>query len=146
MSSEVKEARLRAGLTQAELARLAGVSQSNLCAIESGARRASPAMVKRLKEAMIKPSDRLRDNREAVLALIKKYKATNPRVFGSVARGEDTTTSDLDILVTVAVEDFWEFLLLPSELRQLLGIEVDVFPDSGLKPKHADILRDAVPL
>jgi len=146
MGNQIREARLRAKLSQAELARLAKVSPSNLCAIESGARNASPAMTKRLLDAMVRPSDRLRENRRAVRELIAKSGVTNPRVFGSVARGEDTPESDLDILVTLGPGGLWEMVALPRELGELLGIHVDVVPDSGLQPKHVQILAEARPL
>jgi transcriptional regulator with XRE-family HTH domain len=47
----VREARLRAGLTQAELARAAGVPQSTVGRVESGARIPSTALLERLIEA-----------------------------------------------------------------------------------------------
>jgi hypothetical protein len=47
----VREARKRAGLTQAELAQRAGVPQSTVGRIESGARSPSTALVERLIRA-----------------------------------------------------------------------------------------------
>ena len=145
MAESIRQARLHAGLSQAELARLAGISQSNLCAIETGARRASPAMVRRIMDAMTRPSERLRRHRAEVLELIAKSGATNPRVFGSVARGEDTPESDLDLLVALPLEKTWGFAL-PSELGELLGIPVDVVLDSAFEPRRDNILVDAVAL
>lgn len=48
----MREARLRAGLTQAELARRAGVDRANLAAVERGARGASLRMLRRIAAAM----------------------------------------------------------------------------------------------
>lgn len=47
----VREARTRAGFTQAELARRAGVPQSTIGRIESGARTPSTALLERLVRA-----------------------------------------------------------------------------------------------
>lgn len=47
----------------------------------------------------MKPSEVLENNRQAIRDVTSRHNATNPRVFGSVARGEDRLDSDLDILV-----------------------------------------------
>ncbi|MNL70661.1 hypothetical protein D3C87_1956990 [compost metagenome] len=47
----------------------------------------------------MRPSEALEQNRQAIREATKRFNATNPRVFGSVARGEDGPDSDLDILV-----------------------------------------------
>ncbi len=47
----------------------------------------------------MKPSEVLEKNRQAIREATKRFNAANPRVFGSVARGEDRADSDLDILV-----------------------------------------------
>lgn len=47
----------------------------------------------------MKPSEVLENNRQAIRDVTGRFNATNPRVFGSVARGEDGADSDLDILV-----------------------------------------------
>ena len=47
----------------------------------------------------MRPSEALAKYRDEVLAIIARYPVTNPRVFGSTARGEDVEGSDLDILV-----------------------------------------------
>jgi len=47
----------------------------------------------------MRPSEVLEKNRQAIREATKRFNAANPRVFGSVARGEDRPDSDLDILV-----------------------------------------------
>ncbi|HEX4704328.1 MAG TPA: nucleotidyltransferase family protein [Pseudonocardiaceae bacterium] len=83
----------------------------------------------------------LRRHRAAIIELAAKHGAHDIRVFGSVARGEDTDTSDIDLLVNV---DHGVGLVslagLRRELTELLGADVDVVPASTLKPT----LRDAV--
>lgn len=47
----------------------------------------------------MKPSLALAAHREAIHHVVEAHRASNPRVFGSVLRGQDTEDSDLDILV-----------------------------------------------
>ncbi|MPY92731.1 MAG: nucleotidyltransferase [Acidimicrobiia bacterium] len=74
--------------------------------------------------------------------------ATNLRVFGSVARGEATPSSDLDLLVDLepgrSLVDLGGLLM---DLSDLLGVEVDLVTEAGLKPRVRDrVLAEAVPL
>jgi len=94
----------------------------------------------------LRPSEALRARHDEVLALLRSRGAENPRVFGSVARGTDLPGSDLDLVVEIAPERAWDFISLPRELSELLGVQVDVVSERGLKPKHARILREARPL
>lgn len=74
--------------------------------------------------------------------------ASNIRVFGSVARGEDTDSSDVDILVEVD-DSIGLFALgrMRSRAEQLLRAPVDVVPENSLKSDvRARVLAEAVPL
>lgn len=144
--ADLRRERERAGLSQARLAEQVGIAQSNLSAYESGRRRASKAMVERIRRAMVRPSDLLERHRNEILAVVTKYGATDPRVFGSVARHEDNPTSDLDLLVTVPPGAAWTFGRIAPELEELLGIRVDVVSEGGLTDRHRDIVVEAVPL
>jgi predicted nucleotidyltransferase len=143
---DLRALRERAGLSQADLARLTGIAASNLSAYEAGKRRASPAMERRLRDALTRPSERLRQHRTEVLEVVKAHGAENPRVFGSVTRGEDGPGSDVDLLVRVDPVNAWRFVSLASALEELLGVPVDVVSEGGLKGKHAALLAQAVPL
>jgi len=46
--------------------------------------------------------DLVRENRDQVLSIAERYGATNVRLFGSVARGEDDDQSDIDLIVDMA--------------------------------------------
>lgn len=93
--------RTAAGLTQRQLAELSGVKQPLIAAIEGGTRVPSEAARTALEGALrVRPSALLRARRDEVLAAVAKVGATDPRVFGSVARGEDGPGSDIDLLVT----------------------------------------------
>lgn len=164
----LRQARSQVRLTQRQLAHKAGVAQSVIAAYESGTREPSLGTLAALVEATglsltlgfgpLLPEasgpvngpigHRLRRRRAAVLAIAAKYGISDVRVFGSVARGEDTPESDLDMLVHLP-EGAGLFALgrFKRELQDLLHIDVDVIPDDGLKPRlRANIDRDVVPV
>lgn len=92
------------------------------------------------------PSDALRGNRQAIRSVVAAHRAGNPRVFGSVLHGGDTAASDLDILVDPTGETtLFDIGAIRNELRQLLGVRVDVLTPKAL-PDHfrAAILAEAV--
>jgi predicted nucleotidyltransferase len=93
----------------------------------------------------MKPSELLSRNRDAIVALTKKHRTENPRVFGSVSRGEDTERSDLDLLVDPLPETTLLHLIkLENELADLLGTKVDLLTPNGLsKYLRAEVLREA---
>lgn len=92
--------------------------------------------------------ERLREQREQILALAKKFRAGDVRVFGSVARGTPTSTSDVDILVRFeAGYQLWDLVGLTQELEDLLGCSVDVVNEANLRPEFRPfVLQDAVAL
>lgn len=78
----------------------------------------------------------LRARREAILAIAAAHYGTNLRVTGSVARGEATAKSDVDLIVDVdrdgldAWEQFYNLKALRKALAKELGCRVDVI-DAG---------------
>jgi uncharacterized protein len=93
----------------------------------------------------MRPSEALAKHREEVLEIIAKYPVSNPRVFGSVARGDDVEGSDIDIVIHPHAElTYFDVGRLAFELETLLNCKVDVGEDDAIK-KHAkdSILRDA---
>ncbi len=163
----IREARRRAGLSQAELGRRAGVTQSVVSAYESGARQPSVPVLTRLVEAAglrldlrvqrkMSPLRRLsgpvglrvRAHRAEIVRTAARHGAANVRVFGSVARGDDTDTSDVDLLVDLAPgTGLFRLGRLQRELSTMLDAKVDVVPADDLKAGVAtDALAEAVPL
>lgn len=141
----LRQLREAAGVTQTELAALAGVAQPNIAAYESGSRRLSPAMESRLRVALTRPSELVERHRVRIREIVAANRAASPRVFGSVARGEDHPGSDLDLLVTLADDaSLFDLARLHIALEELLGVPVDVVDDGGLKAKHRQVLEDAV--
>ncbi len=68
-------------------------------------------------------------------------------IFGSVSRGEDTETSDIDILYTFKPEyDTYDtFFELSEYLEELFGRRVDLISPGYLKPRiKPSVLRDAI--
>jgi len=92
--------------------------------------------------------DELRAQRQAILALAERYGASNVRVFGSVARGEATPESDIDLLVALRPgTSLYEFSALWQDLRDLLGREVNLLSEGGLRERfRARIQKDLVAL
>jgi predicted nucleotidyltransferase len=68
--------------------------------------------------------------------------------FGSVARGEDTDASDVDLLVDLDTGvGLLDLIGLERELSDLLGVDVDVVPADTLEPRIRErVLRESVPL
>lgn len=151
----LRQARRRASLSQSDLARRAHVAQSVISAYESSRRDPSLSTLERLVAATghhlvlglepdpdVRPGlpdsplgRRLRQRRAAVLAAALRRGASNVRVFGSVARGEDTADSDIDLLVDLAPgTGLFELGGLERELSDILGTRVDVAPSDSLRP------------
>jgi predicted nucleotidyltransferase len=83
----------------------------------------------------MRPSEALARHRDEVLRIIARYPVGNPRVFGSVARGEDKEGSDLDLLVERAdILTYIDLARLEIELEQLLGVPVGVHTPGEFGP------------
>ena len=166
--SLLRSARIDAQLSQTEVARRAGVAQSVVSAYESDRRDPSLHTLARLIAATgnrlvvnIEPDPeaprglpdtplgrRLRRHRSAVLRTARQCGATNVRVFGSVARGQDTEASDIDLLVDLSPgSGLVSLAALERKLTALLDAKVDVVPADSLRPHvRAEAEADSIPL
>lgn len=90
----------------------------------------------------------VQQKREAILAAAAKYGAYNIRIFGSVARGEADSDSDVDFLVELEAErSLFDLGGLLMELQDLLDCPVDVVTEKGLRSRIRDrVLSEAIPL
>lgn len=83
-----------------------------------------------------------------VAEVLTRYGASNPRLFGSVARGDAREDSDLDLLVDLAPGAGNELLRvsgISEELSTLVGVRVDVVAATLLRGEvSATALADAV--
>jgi predicted nucleotidyltransferase len=84
--------------------------------------------------------------REDVRRIAAAHGAGNVRVFGSVGRGEQGASSDLDLLVDMAEgRSLFDVIALSNDLEESLGVEVDVVTEAGLSPYIRDrVLGEAV--
>jgi uncharacterized protein len=160
----LREARCRAGLSQVELGRRAGLTQSVVSAYETGARQPSLPTLARLisvtgyeldMRLLDEPGldsiggvlgERIRRHGPQLREVLARHGLSNPRVFGSVSRGEERAGSDVDLLVDVPAGIGLVTLgRCQAELEALLGAHVDLVPAGDLKPRLADaVLADAV--
>lgn len=167
-SELLAQCRAEAGLTQAALAHRAGTSQATISAYESGVKSPSvstlerllaatghsvePRVVKRVAADLSGPTgQRLRANMREVRRVLARHGASRLRVYGSVARGEEGSGSDLDLLLRLdARATLLTLSALERDLSDLLGLEVDVLTDGALASADAAfqeaVLAEAVPL
>ena len=86
--------------------------------------------------------------RRQIVELARKRGAHNVRVFGSVARGEQSSGSDIDLLVDFEPgRSLLDLTGLWLDLEGALGSKVDVVSSRGLRPRVApEVMRDAISL
>jgi uncharacterized protein len=88
---------------------------------------------RREEDLAMRPSEALAKHRDEVLRIIARYPVSNPRVFGSAARGDDAEGSDLDLLVDrYGPMTFFDLFRLEDEISAVVGCPVEIA--TGLKP------------
>ncbi len=94
------------------------------------------------------PSEMLERHRENIRRIVALHRTTNPRVFGSVRHGTDTSASDLDLLVDpLPGTTLFDLGAIQMELEELIGVAVDVLTPGDLPERfRAEVLREALPL
>lgn len=164
-STLIARARRESGLTQSAFASRAGTSQPAIARYEAGL--ASPSidtLVRILKAGGLelvlrvnatrvvnlssKRAKKIRENRGEINRLMKLAGASHVRIFGSVVRGEDTKSSDIDFLVDFDTsQGLLPLMKLKTQLSALLKEKVDVAPISILKKSVLEeALKEAIPL
>ena len=100
------------------------------------------------KIPVMRPSEALATQRERILAIAAAHGASNLRVFGPVANGEDKEGSDIDLLVDIGPGvSLFEYVGLQLDIQEALGVKVDLCTEEELHPKlRARILAEARPL
>lgn len=164
----IRDARKRATLSQAGLAARAKTSQSAVARYESGVTMPSLPTLERLLAACggrvvlgnsaSAPRARgrrgkrhlaaVRDARERLLQAASRHGLRDVRIFGSVARGEETEKSDIDLLVDPGPgRTLIDLIGFQQEAESILGANVDAVTERSLKPRvRAGAIRDARPL
>ena len=110
------------GMSQREIARAVGRSQ--------------PEVSRLIRFHGDRPlAMKLRKHRDEVIAIAAKHGLVNVRVFGSVARGDETGSSDIDLVADpTRVISLMEYAGVELELAKVLGVKVDVVPSTELFP------------
>ena len=96
----------------------------------------------------MKPSEILAMHREAIRTIILDNHAINPRIFGSVARGEDAEGSDLDIIIEPTEQlTYFNIGAIMATLEKQFNLKVDVATPNALPEKFREkVIKSAIPL
>lgn len=89
-----------------------------------------------------------RANRAKIIEISEKYGARTVRLFGSVATGSASQSSDLDVLVEMNPgSTLLDIVAIKQDLEDLLGCPVDVVTEEALSPYiRAQVLKESVNL
>jgi len=93
--------------------------------------------------------DELRQKKGLIEALVSQYGARHVRVFGSVARREERSDSDVDFLVELprGYDLFAQRLPLTERLSDLLHRQVELVPEHELNRHIRErVMKEAVEL
>ena len=168
VAKTIRDAHARAGLSQSALAARARTSQPAIARYEAGTATPSFTTLERILAAagsslVLQVAPRvgrrraavragrlalLRGSRERLLDAARRHGVRNLRVFGSVARGEETPESDIDLLVELEPgRTLIDLIGFEQEAEDILGVGVDAAAPRFLKALVRDrALREAVPV
>jgi predicted nucleotidyltransferase len=96
----------------------------------------------------MRPSEALSLHRNRIRQIALSHRVSDVRVFGSALRGDDEEGSDLDLLVEPTAETtLLDIGAIRAELKELLGLEIDVLTPGSLPDKfRSEVLRQAQPV
>ena len=94
----------------------------------------------------MRPSEKFNTYREQIRDIVLSHRAIDVKVFGSVLHDTDTELSDLDFLIEPTHEtSMMDIGAIRYELKQLLGINVDVLTPNALPDSfREEVLKEAV--
>ena len=158
----IREARTRAGFSQAQLAARAKTSQSAIARYEVGVATPTLTTLERILAASgdtlvlgasRRPPRRrlgkglalLRRSRGRLQNAARRYGISHVRVFGSIARGEETDASDVDLLVELDPgRTLLDLIGFKQEAEEILGVDVEVAAPRLMKDRvRARAMREA---
>lgn len=92
--------------------------------------------------------EEVRLHKNDLIAIATHHHAKNLRVFGSAARNEARTNSDVDFLVSFDEKaSLMDLSALDTEFSKILGVKVDIIPDDSVHSDIKDIvLSEAIKL
>ncbi|MDH4028950.1 MAG: nucleotidyltransferase family protein [Nitrospirota bacterium] len=93
-------------------------------------------------------SNIIKNRRNEILAIATRYGASNIRVFGSMAHGNESPESDIDIIVKMEKgRSLLDIIAIKQDIEELLGRKVDVVTEASISPYIRDnVLKEAVSL
>ena len=81
---------------------------------------------------------KIKDNKNE---LLKKYPIKNIALFGSYAKNQQNSASDIDIIVEFKDHIGIQFIDLADELEQLLSMKVDLVSKNGIENKYFEAIK-----
>lgn len=101
-----------------------------------------------MKGIILTTLELIQDKKSDILAIAARHGANNIRLFGSVARGEDNESSDIDLLVSMEKNrSLYDLIGLQQEIQHILQRKVDVLTDKSINSYlQAQILQEAISL
>ena len=91
-------------------------------------------------------SEEIRKIQEKVTPVLKRYGIARAAVFGSVARGDNRSDSDVDVVIEIPRPyGLFEFMEIKNGLEDILGKKVDLVEYRSIKPRvRENIIKDQV--
>jgi len=126
------------GLSQLELSRRTGIAQSHISAFETGKSIAGEKSRQKIVDALkAKPSLAVANKRDEIVTVFSRANLTDPQIFGSVAKGCDTESSDIDFLATFPVgHNLLDTARVVHQLQEITTFPVEVYNPEYHKRKH----------
>ena len=151
---ELKDLRKEKKMTQLEVADLAGISLRSYKTYENDETKSDSIKYKYLMEQLTKVNfiDEehglldVDDIKRKCTKVLEQYDVNFCYLFGSYAKGKETPTSDVDLLISANIKGL-KFYGLVEELRTVLHKKVDVLDMNQLKENlelTEEILKDGV--
>ena len=159
--SFLKQLRQSRRMTQTQVGILAGMSKSQISRMENGTLGSPDTVDKVLAalgyEMMIDFRDLLPEempNAQRILSSLKVYYIYNRErlgieqlgLFGSFARGEETSDSDIDIIISLKQPSLYLYAEIADQLQQVFGRKIDLVSAKAHLPESfkAQIEKDAI--
>ena len=93
----------------------------------------------------MRPSVLVDMHRDEIKRIVAANRASNPRVFGSVARGDDDDESDVDLLIDPDENmSLWDMARMVGDMQDLLGVKVDIVSSRVLSGRFGRSVLSAV--
>ena len=88
----------------------------------------------------------IKSHKDDILSISKRYGVSDIRVFGSVARGEQGPTSDLDLIISLGEgRSLLDRIGFMQDVGALLNVRVDAVNENALNELiKASVLKDVV--